>query len=250
MRIATTCLVLAALMLPLSASPAASIAQSKSKSRSKAPKASQAITSLQAQVKKLTVERDELSAKLQAAQVQPEDLAAAQKSRDLAKEEAASVRKELDQIKGSLKENQQGGDSIFTELQQGRESLKAALDQNSKLKTDLAAANSKLAGKPGEGALLPITPDVTPAHPINLSQVRPKVKKVDKGVVVVNVLVNESGEVLATKLLQGLPGTGEWVDKANDACVEAAKRLVFEPATVGEGKIRVRVWQGVGFLID
>jgi uncharacterized phage infection (PIP) family protein YhgE len=247
MRLATTCFALAALMLPVSA-PAAP--QAKSKSRSKAPKTSQAITNLQAQVKKLALERDDLAAKLQAAKVQQEDLAAAQKSRDLAKEEAASVRKELDQIKGSLKENQQSGDSILTDLQRGRESLKAAQEENAKLKADLAAANARLAGKQGEGALLPITPDVIPARPINLNQVRPKAKKVDKGVVVVNVLVNESGEVLATKLLQGLPGTGEWVDKANDACVEAAKRLVFEPATVTDGKTRIRVWQGVGFLID
>lgn len=244
MRLATICFALAAVMLPLSAS------QSKPKAKSKAPKASQAITNLQAQVKRLAGERDELSAKLQASQVHQEDLAAAQKSRDLAKEEAASIRKELDQIKGSLKENQQSGDSILTDLQHARESLKAAQVESAKLKTDLDTANAKLAGKQGEGALLPITPDVTPARPINLNQVRPKAKKVDNGVVVVNVLVNESGEVLATKLLQGLPGTGEWVDKANDACVEAAKRLVFEPATIGDGKTRVRVWQGVGFLID
>lgn len=250
MRIATACFGLATLLLPLTASPAS---QTKSKSREKAPKApkaSQAITSLQAQVKKLTAERDDLSAKLQSSQGQQENLAAAQKSRDLAKEEVASVRKELEQIKGSLKENQQGGESLLTDLQHARELLKAAQDENSKAKADLAAANAKLTGKQGEGALLPITPDVTPARPINLNQVRPKAKKVDRGVVVVNVLVNESGEVLATKLLQGLPGTGEWVDKANDACVEAAKRLVFEPATAGDAKTRVRVWQGVGFLID
>ena len=247
MRLATTCFLLAVLVLPL---PAASAAQSKARSSGKAMKASQAVTNLQAQVKKLTVERDDLSAKLQAAQVQQEDLAAAQKSRELAKEEAASIRKELEQIKGSLKENQQSGDSILSDLQQAREALRAAQDESLKLKSDLAAASAKLAGKQGEGALLPITPDVTPARPINLNQVRPKAKKVDRGVVVVNVLVNESGEVLATKLLQGLPGTGEWVDKANDACVEAAKRLVFEPATIGDGKTRVRVWQGVGFLID
>ena len=182
--------------------------------------------------------------------MQQEDLAAAQKSRDLAKEDSASLRKELDQIKSSLNENQQGGDSLLKDLSNAKESLKAAKDENAKLKADIAAANAKLAGKQGEGALLPITPDVTPAKPINLNQVRPKAKKVSKGVVVVNVLVNESGEVLATKLLQGLEGTGEWVDKANEACVEAAKRLVFEPATAGEGRTRIRVWQGVGFLID
>jgi hypothetical protein len=247
MRLATTCFALAAIMLPLSA---ASASQSKPKSKGKTSKTSQAVTGLQAQLRRLTVERDDLSAKLREAQVQQEELAAAQRSRDLAKEEAASIRKELDQIKGSLKENQQSGDSILTDLQHSREAVKAAQQENLKLKADLAAANEKLAGKQGEGALLPITPDVVPARPINLNQVRPKAKKVDKGVVVVNVLVNESGEVLATKLLQGLPGAGEWVDKANEACVEAAKRLVFEPATTGDGKTRIRVWQGVGFLID
>lgn len=247
MRLATTCFALGALMLPM---PASAASQSKSKPRSKASKASQTIAALSAQVKKMSAERDDLSARLKESQVQQEDLAAAQRSRDLAKEETASMRKELDQIKGSLKENQQGGDSILTDLQRTRESLKAAEAENLKLKADLAAADAQLAGKHGEGALLPITPDVTPARPINLNQVRPKAKKVDRGVVVVNVLVSEKGEVLATSLLQGLPGTGEWVEKANDACVEAAKRLVFEAATAGGEKTRVRVWQGVGFLID
>ncbi len=240
MRSTAVCLSVLALAIPASASQ---------KSHAK-PKTSQALANLQAQVKKLTGDRDDLAAKLQATQMQQEDLAAAQRSRDLAKEEAASVRKELDQIKSSLKENQQGGDTLLSDLQQAKESLKTSKDENTKLKADIAAANAKLAGKQGEGALLPITPDVTPARPINLNQVRPKAKKVDKGVIVVNVLISESGEVLATKLLQGLSGAGEWVDKANDACVEAAKHLVFEPATVGDGKTRVRVWQGVGFLMD
>jgi hypothetical protein len=69
-------------------------------------------------------------------------------------------------------------------------------------------------------------------------------------VVVVNVLVSEGGDVLDTRLLQGLHGHGEWVDKANASCVEAAKRLVFDPARAADGKTKVRVWQGVGFLLD
>ncbi len=247
MRLASTCFALAVVLLPVTVWSAT---QSKSKPRSKGSKTSHTIAALQVQVKRLASERDDLMARLRDTQVSQEDLAAALKSRDLAKEEAASSRKELDQLKASLKENQQGGDSLLKDLQHAKESLKAMQDENLKLKADLAAVNEKLAGKQGEGALLPITPDVTPARPINLNLVRPKAKKVDRGVVVVNVLVNENGEVLATNLLQGLPGSGEWVDKANDACLEAAKHLVFEPATVGEGKIRVRVWQGVGFLID
>jgi hypothetical protein len=66
----------------------------------------------------------------------------------------------------------------------------------------------------------------------------------------VNVLVSENGEVLDTRLLQGLHGHGEWVDKANAACVDQAKRLVFDPARSTDGKTKVRVWQGVGFYLD
>ena len=64
------------------------------------------------------------------------------------------------------------------------------------------------------------------------------------------VLISESGEVLDSRLLQSLPGKGEWVDKANAACVDQAKRLVFDPARAADGKTRVRVWQGVGFFLD
>ena len=95
-----------------------------------------------------------------------------------------------------------------------------------------------------------ITPDITPARPMNLNRVTPSAKHVSRGVVVVNVLVSESGDVLDPRLLQGLPGSGEWVDKANAACVDAAKRLVFDPARAADGRTKVRVWQGVGFLID
>jgi hypothetical protein len=84
---------------------------------------------------------------------------------------------------------------------------------------------------------------------MNLNKITPKAKKVS-GVVVVNVLISENGEVLDTKLLQGLPGEGEWVQKAHEACLEAAKRIVFDPARAADGKTRVRVWQGVGFELD
>jgi hypothetical protein len=73
---------------------------------------------------------------------------------------------------------------------------------------------------------------------------------VGRGVVVVNVLISELGEVLDCRLLQGLPGSGDAVDKANAACVEAAKRLVFDPARAADGKTKIRVWQGVGFMLD
>lgn len=217
----------------------------KSKARPKAPGAAQ----LQAQVKKLTAERDELKERVAAQEGVQAELAAAQRARDLAKEESAAARKELDLLKASLSENQTSGDSLLRELQQARSDLAQSREDNTRLRRELGALNAKLAGQVGEGALLPITPDVSPARPINLKRATPTVKKVDRGVVVVNVLVNEQGEVLDTRLLQGLPGEGEWVQKANDACVEAARRLVFDPARTKDG-VRVRVWQGVGFLLD
>lgn len=217
----------------------------KPKPRPKAPPAAQ----LQAQIKKLTAERDELKDRVSVQEGLQQELAAAQRSRDLAKEEAVAVRTELDSLKSSLKENQSSGDSLLRDLQQSKGDLGAAREDNVRLRRELGLLNAKLAGQVGEGALLPITPDVAPAKPMNLKRVTPSAKKVDRGVVVVNVLVNEQGEVLDTKLLQGLPGEGEWVQKANEACVEAAKRLVFDAARTKDG-VRVRVWQGVGFLLD
>ena len=78
----------------------------------------------------------------------------------------------------------------------------------------------------------------------------PKVKNVNRGVVVVNVLVSDNGEVLDSRLVQGLPGSDVDVQKANEACVEAAKRIVFDPARSADGKTKLRVWQAVGFMVD
>jgi hypothetical protein len=204
---------------------------------------------LQAQVKKLTAERDALKERVASQEGLQQDLSAAQKSRDLAKEEAETATRELERLKSSLTENQVSGDSLIKELQQAKSDLSAAKEENGRLRKELGLVNAKLAGQVGEGALVPLTPEVVPARPVNLKRVTPSVKKVDRGVVVVNVLVNEGGEVLDTKLLQGLPGEGEWVQKANDACVDAARKLVFDPARTKDG-VRVRVWQGVGFLLD
>jgi seryl-tRNA synthetase len=214
------------------------------------PKVSAASAQLQAQIKKLTDERDELKDRLAATANLQEDLAAAQKSRDLARQETDGVRKELDQIKSALAENQGSSDTILAELQKTKADLAAAQAANEALRKAAAAGKEKLAAPTGEGALVAITPDIIPARPMNVARVTPGFKKVSRGVIVVNVLVSETGEVLDTRLLQGLPGQGEWVDKANAACVEAARRLVFDPARTADGKARVRVWQGVGFLVD
>ena len=71
-----------------------------------------------------------------------------------------------------------------------------------------------------------------------------------KGVVVVNVLVSDKGDVLASRLLQGLPDSSPEAAVANEACVDAAKRIVFDPAASKDGKTRFKVWQGVGFYLD
>ena len=214
------------------------------------PKTRVTVAQLQAQLNKLTAERDELKDRLAATESLQEDLAAAQKSRDMARQETDSIHKELDQMKSALAENQGSADIILKELQKAKEDLAASQASVETLRSAVAEAKEKQAAPASEGTLVPITPDIVPARPLNLSRVTPKAKHVSRGVVVVNVLVSESGDVLDSRLLQGLPGTGEWYDKANAACVDAAKRIVFDPARAADGKTKVRVWQGVGFLLD
>ena len=38
--------------------------------------------------------------------------------------------------------------------------------------------------------------------------------------------------------------------EADEACLEAAKRIVFDPACAKDGKTHFKVWQGVGFFLD
>jgi hypothetical protein len=213
------------------------------------PRASKVVLQLQAQIAALTAERDDLTARLAATASLQEDLAAAQKSRDLARDETEAIRKELDQMKSTLADNQGSADTILAELAKTKADLAAALASNESLRTTLEANQQKLSAPVAEGALVPVTPDITPARAMNLNRVTPKARKVTRGVVVVNVLVSENGEVLDSRLLQGLPGNDEWTAKANAACVEQAKRLVFDPARAADGTTKVRVWQGVGFLI-
>jgi seryl-tRNA synthetase len=204
---------------------------------------------LQAQLKKAVQERDEFKERLAATENLQADLAAALKSRDVALQETETVKKELEAIKNALAENQGSADTILAELRKTKEDLAAARAALDAVKKEAEASKEKLAAPAQEGTLVPLGSDVTPARPLNLRRVTPKTKKVS-GVVVVNVLVSENGEVLDSRLLQGLSGEGEWVDKAHAACVEAAKRIVFDPARAADGKTKVRVWQGVGFLLD
>lgn len=211
---------------------------------------------LQAQVKRLTEERDSLKQRLAATEDLQQDLAAARKALDLAKADTVASRKETEQLRATLQENQGGGDAILKDLQAARQEASDAKAEAAKLRAEAEELRSKAAAVPGEGDLVVLGETVQPARPINLNRVVPRLKSSGlfssrpRGVVVVNVLVNEKGEVISARLIQGLPGDAPEAKDAGEACVEAAKKLVFDPATSQDGKTRFKVWQGVGFYLD
>ena len=206
------------------------------------------IIQLKAEVKKLTGERDDLKERLAATEDLQQDLVAAQKGRDLARQEAEGLRKELTGLKSSLNENQSGADAILHDLQKAKADLAICIAEKETLKKGLEDADTK-AKNQAENLADNGQPAIVPARALNLNRVTPKVKNVSRGVVVVNVLINESGEVLDTRLLQGLPGNDVYVQKANETCLDAAKRIVFDPARSADGKTKLRVWQAVGFMV-
>ena len=214
--------------------------------KSKSPTVAQ----LQAQLKKAIQERDDLQDRLAATEGLQTSLVEAQKSRDLARQETAAMKKELETLKAALADNQGGTDTILADLRKAKADLATCTEAMQAIKGEAEQRKEKLAAPASEGALVELTADVIPARPMNLAKITPKVRKAPSGVVVVNVLISEKGDVLAAKLLQGLRGEGEWVDKANAACVEAAKLIVFDPARATDGKTKVKVWQGVGFMLD
>ena len=223
-------------------------AQSRSKASS--------TTSLQAQVKRLVKERNELKERLAAAESLEEDLADAKKSRDLAKEEAERAKSELEQLRSTFKENQGSGDSLLKDLQTARKELAQAKVDLDLLRKENEALKQKISTSVKEGDLVVLSEEIQPARPINLNRVTPRLKSSHlfggrpKGVVIVNVLINEQGEVVASRLLQGLLGDSPEIKDANEACVDTAKRLIFDSARTKDGKTRVKVWQGVGFFLD
>lgn len=222
----------------------------------KKPTPAQAAAQLQAQVRRLTEERDSLKQRLAATEDLQQEVAAAKKARDLAKAEAESARKEADQLRATLQENQGGGDAILKDLQAARQDAADAKAEAARLRAETEELRGKVAAVPGEGDLVVLGEEIQPARPINLNRVVPRLKSAGlfagrpRGVVVVNVLVNEKGEVVAARLLQGLPGDAPEAREAGEACVEAAKKVVFDPATSKDGKTRFKVWQGVGFHLD
>jgi hypothetical protein len=216
--------------------------------KARAPKGP-AVSQLQSQLKKALAERDEARERLAATEGLQEELAAAQRSRELAKGEADEARRELEQLKATLSENQNSGESIFRDLKKAKEDLAASQALVASLRKELAEPKRPVVLAPTEG-ISALGLDDVPARPMNLARVTPKVRKADSGVVVVSVLVGENGEVLAARLLQPLPGEGEPNRLAGEACVEAAKRIVFDPARSADGKTRLRVWQAVGFWLE
>ena len=221
-------------------------------SAAKKPTAAQ----LQTQVNQLTEERDGLKQRLAATEDLQQELLAARKSRDLAKAEGDAARKEADQLRAAQRENQDGSDAFVKELQAARQAAQEAKAEVARIKTENEALQRKASTVPIEGDLVLLSEDLTPARAINLNRITPRIKSSrvfssrPKGVVVVNVLISEKGDVLAARLLQGLPGDTPEAREADEACVEAAKRIVFDPAASKDGKTRFKVWQGVGFYLD
>jgi hypothetical protein len=211
---------------------------------------------LQAQVKRLTDECDGLKLRLAAIGDVQQELVAARKARDLAKSEGETARKEAEQLKAALKENQGGDEAILKELHDARQVATEAKAEATRLRALNEALQLKANAIPGEGDLVTLSEEMQPARPINLNRVVPRLKASSffssrpKGVVVVNVLISEKGDVLAARLLQGLPGDAPEAREAGEACVQAAKHLVFDPAASRDGKTRFKVWQGVGFYLD
>ena len=221
-------------------------------SAAKKPTAAQ----LQAQVNRLTEERDDLKQRLAATEGLQQEVANAKKARELAQSEAGAARKEAEQLRSTLKENQSGSDAILKELQDAKEAASAAKAEAARLKAEHDLLQQKATATPGDGDLVTLSEDVQPARPINLNRATPRLKTSGffagrpKGVVVVNVLISEKGDVLAARLIQGIPGEGADAKEAGEACVEAAKHLVFDPAASRDGRTKFKVWQGVGFYLD
>ena len=198
------------------------------------------------------IKDDEIKKLLAANEVLNEELAAVRLRSEIIKQETQVVHNELEQMRNAMRENQNSIDNILNDLQNTKKDLANSMITNEILRSTLAEGYKNTKEPIKEGDLVPITPDIIPARPLNLNRLT--VKNVYngqcQGVVVVNVLVSENGETLDAKLLQGLFGQGELIDKANAICIEQAKQIVFDPAQTADSRIRVRVWQGVGIILN
>jgi|GEM_PF-246766 len=209
------------------------------------------IASLRNQVKTLTEERDAL--RLQVDEIPAllrQENAELHRQLDEVEAQKEQALAELERVRATLKENQSGGDSLLRELQQVKNDLRGKNSRVQYLETEVVSLQARLDDVVTikEGALVHFGPDIVPAECMNLRRMTPKVKRAT-GVVVINCLINELGDTVDVRLIQGLPGVTEWTEKAHEACLEAAKRLVFKPATNRDG-VRLKVWQGVGFILN
>jgi exonuclease VII large subunit len=189
----------------------------------------------QQEIDALRQENSELQRQLEEAQIQSDQ-----------------ARQELEQARATLMENRSGGDSLLKELQQTKMALARSESRAKSLEAEAATLRGRVEDTTAakEGAFVQLGPDIVPAECINLRRMAPNTKKVS-GVVVVNVLISEQGEPLDVRLIQGLPGKETvWTAKAHEACLEAARRLAFHPATTKDGSVRLKVWQGVGFYLN
>jgi len=241
----------AILLTSLALMPVMAQQKSKSSQQSNAGSANAQIASLRSQVKTLTEERDALRLKVdEIPDLLKQENAELYRQLDEAEAQREQAQAELEQLRDTLRENQSGGDSLLRELQQTRNDLKSRNNRVELLEAEVASLQARLddAVNIKDGAFVQFGPDIVPAECLNLRRMTPKVKRVS-GVVVINCLINELGDPIDVCLIQGLPGGAtEWTVKAHEACLDAAKRLVFKPAT--KNGVRLKIWQGVGFILN
>jgi hypothetical protein len=206
---------------------------------------------MKADLKKLAAERDALQAKLDAQANLSSQLADAQGSRDQYKAQAAAATQELTSLKTMMKENAGDADALLKGVAKSKDQLAACQAERDKLTKENAELTRRLEGPFQSGDTVIESADITPANPLNLYKVTPKLSGwgAPKGTVVVNVFIDDKGEVTAARLLQPISGDSQKVKDANAACLDAAKRVVFDPARTKDGT-PVKVWQGVGFYLD
>jgi hypothetical protein len=241
----------AIVLASLASLPVTAQQKPKTSQQSNANPTSAQVALLRNQVKTLTEERDALRLKVdEIPDLLKQENAELYRQLDEAEAQREQALDELEQLRVTLKENQSGGDSLLRELQQIKNDLRNKNNRIELLETEVASLQARLddAVNIKDGSFVQHGPDIVPAECLNLRRMTPKVKRAT-GVVVINCLINELGDPIDVCLIQGLPGGAtEWTAKAHEACLEAAKRLVFKPAT--KDGVRLKVWQGVGFILN
>ncbi len=206
-------------------------------------------TQMTKQIELLTAERDDLQLKIMQLE---ETLASTQSSLELLKKENENLKLKVEQMKITLTENDQGSDEILKEFADNKKELDILRDKVTQLEKENDDLNPYSKTGIKEGSLVILSEEITPAKAMNLDRVTPRLGnswRRPKGLITVNVLISERGEVLSARILQGLEGASSEIKDANQACIESAKRVVFDPARTKEGR-RVKVWQAVAFHLD